>query len=68
MTADTGRLTQINADELDGFRLIAPSVIVDPSASLMAALLTEFYYSDATGIDINTDFLGELLLATFCLN
>jgi hypothetical protein len=29
LTADEGRLTQINADKLDRFRLHYPSVIVD---------------------------------------
>ena len=29
LTADEGRLTQINADELERFRLHYPSVIVD---------------------------------------
>ncbi|MEG4231038.1 hypothetical protein QUA40_02810 [Microcoleus sp. Pol11C3] len=37
-----------------------PSVIVDPSASLMASLLTGFDNSDATGIDITRRFANAL--------
>jgi hypothetical protein len=44
-----------------------PSGIVDPSASLMASLLTGFDYSDATGIDITkrSPFFFKRAIALF---